>query len=171
MKKLFLSVALIFSSTLAIALEEAPAAFVFSKNGKIIKEMSLAEMNNAVGEKKIETVEPHDGSRVTYIGYSFPALLEAVYGKNWKAIKKYNFKCLDGYNPQVNTAKFLKYDSYLVFAKAGRKDFDLKKNNEGGKVVSMRPYYLTWDAIKAPELAANLYDRPYQLVSVDVVLP
>lgn len=171
MKKLFLLAALFVSSTLAFAVEETPAPFAFYKNGKLVKQLSLKEMDKAVGQKKVNTIEPHDGSRVTYLGYSFTALLEAVYGKNWKAIKKYNFKCLDGYNPQVNTAKFLKHDSYLVFAKEGASDFKLQKNNEGGKVVDMRPYYLTWDAIKAPELAANLYDRPYQLVSVDVVLP
>lgn len=144
--------------------------FVFSRNGQKWKTLSRSEMQKRVGEVKLKTVEPHNGQTVTYIGFSFPALLEAVYGPQWKQIKKYNFTCLDGYRPQVNTKKFVQYPSYLVYAKEGAADFLLKKDNEGGKVIDMAPYYITWDTIRYPELKGNLYDRPYQLVAVDVAI-
>ncbi len=152
-----------------VLLYSAPSVpFTFSKNGKVYKQLSVAEMKKTVGEARLKTIEPHDKKEVVYIGFDFSKLLTAVYGDEWKKMKKITFKCSDGFNPLVDPKLFLKQTSFLVYAKEGTADFTLKKDNDGGKIVDMSPYYLTWDISNAPQLN-NVNNRPYQLVSIDLL--
>jgi hypothetical protein len=169
-KKYFALMTLLVSNCLfaAPAANDNPV-FSFSKNGKLVKKLTVLEMKKLVGESQLKTIEPHNKTEMTYIGLDFDKLLSAVYGESWKQTKKINFTCLDGYNPLVDHNLFLKHDAYLTYAKLGSKEFSVKKNNDGGKVVDMRPFYLTWDTEKSPILN-NVNNRPYQLTAIDLLI-
>ncbi len=153
----------------AVPSTAANPEFSFSQNGKLVKKLSVLEMKKLVGEYQLKTIEPHNKSQVTYVGLDFDKLLTAVYGESWKKTKKINFRCLDGYNPLIDHKLFLKHDAYLTYAVFGQKEFLLKKNNERGKVIDMRPFYLTWDTEKSPTLN-NVNNRPYQLTAIDLLI-
>ncbi|HVJ65339.1 MAG TPA: hypothetical protein VM901_08800 [Bdellovibrionota bacterium] len=148
---------------------DAKKILSFYQNGKLVKKLNQEDLKSLVGEVQLKTIEPHDKSAVTYIGVPFNKVLSAVYGDGWTNTKKIKFTCLDGYNPPIDHNMFFKHEAFLVYAKAGTKDFTLKKDNETGKIVELGPYYLTWDALKATVLN-NTNNRPYQLTAIDVQL-
>lgn len=171
MKNILLCIAVFFTITHSeISKAASPLREItFLQNGKVVKKVNQNDLKKLVGEVQLQTIEPHDKSQVTYVGFLLNKVLDAVYGEGWRKTKKIKFTCLDGYSPQLDHTLFFKHEAYLTYAKAGSEQFSLKKNNEGGKIVDMSPYYLTWDARKSSVLN-NVNNRPYQLSAIDVLV-
>ena len=147
-----------------------PQSLMFKKHGKVIKILSLAELEKLSKPKTVTVFEPHESGNRKYTGFPANDLLTVVYGQSWKNTEEILFTCSDGYQPSIPSMKFKKYKSYLVYASPERREFTLVNELQNNEPVRLGPFYLVWDNVKNPELKSEGgSDWPYQVVSVDLI--
>jgi len=121
----------------------------------------------------VQVVEPHLGSagrpvRVEYLGHPAPAVLDALFGAQWRdGDRDVELRALDGYVSRIPAARFTRYAAWLVFARANGAAFVVDNAGQNQQRVPLGPYYLVWDNIAAPELVAEGGSYwPYQVTQV-----
>lgn len=142
----------------------------FLLHGKPHRTLSLAEMEKITKSQTLTLQEPHIKSPKTYKVVNLNKILDAVYGKSWKKGPILSTMCKDGFQPQINTKKLLKYGAYLAYAETNTKDFKIKKPAENNRIVELAPFYMVWDNLKHKDLLdePTMQDWPYQLTQIDV---
>ena len=142
----------------------------FKDHGRLVKTVSLGQLEELVGIKTVTVYEPHELDNREYRGFPLRDVLTAVYGENWKEAEEILFTCSDGYQPSVPSIKFKTYESYLVYTSPDKDEFTLVNELQNNEVVQLGPFYLVWDNIKYPELKAEGgSDWPYQVTTIDLI--
>lgn len=167
--------------TLAFALATLPvlaappspsttAPLVLQLAGKTVRTLTSADISALVPAQEVEVFEPHEGVNRRYVGVPARALMEAVYGRDWKSADDVLFTCADGYQPAVPAAKFARYEAWIVWKRADGQPFGMKNKTQNDEAVELGPFYLVWDNVRAPALKAEAgVDWPYQVVGIDLV--
>lgn len=161
---------LFLASLWALAAVAAPQKLSVSYDGKET-ELS-AEALDRLGAKPVKIVDGLESTakkkvKTEYTGYPVAAVLDAAFGDRtkWSTAKEVVFECADGYKARVPAAELAKRKGYLVYQRKGDSTFSLNNETQGGKHVSLAPYYLVWDdaTMQKTENAGNW---PYQVVAV-----
>lgn len=143
---------------------------VFKSHGKVVKTLSISSMEKLIASRRVTVFEPHEKVNREYVGFSTNELLETVYGKDWQKAEEILFTCADNYQPSIASAKFQKYQSYLVFKRADASAFTLRSKVQNNEFVQLGPSYLIWDNLKHAELLPEGADGwPYQVVALDLI--
>ena len=127
----------------------------------------------AAPARRLRVFEPYEGREVEFRAWPLAALLDAVYGPDWRGEDELLFTCRDGYQPSFPVARLASYDAYLAFERPGASDFGIDKR-ESGRVqrVSLAPYYVVWDNLDDEILRRDHdYGWPYQVVGLDLIDP
>src|SRR5690606_33723373 len=97
------------------------------------------------------------------------ALLDAVYGADWRNRGELLVSCEDGYQPAIPVADLLRFEAWLVHRRADDAAFRLH-NVRQGETVDLGPFYLVWNNLDAPELQQEgAAAWPYQVVALDLI--
>jgi mono/diheme cytochrome c family protein len=146
------------------------AELKFQSHGKLVKTLSQEEIAKLVAPKEMKVYEPHEQKDVVYRGVPFNALLDAVYGSDWKKSEEVLFTCTDGYQPSVPLERFTRFTSALAWERVGSSSFTLINKLHNGETTELGPFYLVWDNIAAPALKADGPEGwPYEIVTVDLI--
>ncbi|HSE83244.1 MAG TPA: c-type cytochrome [Thermodesulfobacteriota bacterium] len=147
-----------------------PQSLIFKNHGRLIKAVSLEELERLVGAETVTVFEPHELENRKYKGLPVNDVLTAVYGESWKGAEEILFTCSDGYQPSIPSVKFKAYDSYLAYASSDNDEFTLVNELQGNEPVQLGPFYLVWNNIKYTELKAEGgSDWPYQVTTIDLI--
>jgi len=143
---------------------------IFRNHGKVVKTLSLEQIERLIPSKTIMVFEPHESENREYVGFTLNALFTEVYGGKWKGTEEILFTCIDGYQPSIPSAKFKEYLAYLVYGRADKKEFTLVNRLQNNELVQLGPFYLVWDNLRHPELRAEGgEDWPYQVTTIDLI--
>ena len=138
----------------------------FLRHGNLVK-----APDTLVPTVEMTVWDPHENKEVKYKGYPANALLDKIYGREWRKIEDVLFTCADGYQPSIPVQRFLKNEALFAFERLGE-DFSLVNTLQANEKVTLAPFYLVWNNLKSPELKAQKADGwPYQVMVVDLVDP
>lgn len=143
---------------------------VFKNHGKLIKALTLEQIERIVPATTVTVYEPHESGKRKYKGFPANELFTAVYGEDWKKSEEILFTCSDGYQPSISSGRFKKYPAYLVNSSPDKKEFVLRNKLQNDELVVLGPFYLIWDNLKHPELLAEGGSEwPYQVKAIDLI--
>jgi mono/diheme cytochrome c family protein len=150
---------------------ESPAQLEFARRSEPVATRDLAWLRGAVPARAVRVYDPYEQREVEFEAFAFDAVLDAVYGREWREEEEVLFRCRDGYQPTVPVARILAHPARLAFARRDRADFTLRKQESGElKQIELAPFYLVWDNVDNPTLRADGdYGWPYQLVAVNLI--
>jgi hypothetical protein len=127
------------------------------------KILTLTEIVAQLPKIDIEVFDPVENRNKTFRGVSTNALLDLIYGEQWRNREELLTTALDGYQSSFPVERLLKYDSYVAYEQIDRPQFILIKAADG-KLVELGPFWLIWNNITYPELKASVsYGWPWQL--------
>lgn len=163
----------VFLGALILALAPASTALAqevaFKSHGKAVKNLVQDALEGLVPTAKLEVYDPNSRQNAEYVGFSFQALLDKVYGPTWKNAEEILFTCADGYQPSIPMQVFRAYPAMLAFKRQSG-PFNLVNKLHGSETIELGPYYLVWDDLKHPKVKEEGESVwPYQLVGVDLV--
>lgn len=163
--------AAVLAAGTAAAAADVPAAIEFSRFGVALAEHDLAWIEARVPARTIRVADPYEVGAIDFDAVAFEAVLDAVYGANWRDADEVLFRCLDGYQPTVPVERFGEHRAWLAFARPGEADFTIRKRESGEiKAIDLAPFYLVWESDAAESLRADGdYGWPYQIVGVDLI--
>ncbi len=125
---------------------ESPT-LTFRKNGEVVRMLSRDAINQLKEEIRIVTVDnPTDSKLHTYEGVLLVALLDQVFGKDWKVFDIVKFKTSDGYQPVIPTESVMKGCGLISTAEKGFQGFQ-KLQRINGEFVDPGPFFLVWENI------------------------
>jgi len=133
------------------------------------KILTLTEIVAQLPKIDIEVFDPVENRNKTFRGVSTNALLDLIYGEQWRNREELLTTALDGYQSSFPVERLLKYDSYVAYEQIDRPQFILIKAADG-KLVDLGPFWLIWNNITYPELKASVsYAWPWQLAGFELV--
>jgi len=143
----------------------------FARRSEPVATRDLAWLRGAIPPQAVRVVDPYEEREVEFEAFAFDAVLDAIYGREWRDEEEVLFRCRDGYQPTIPVARILAHPAWLTFARRDRSDFTLRKRESGVlKQIELAPYYLVWDNVGHPALRADGdYGWPYQLVAVNLI--
>jgi mono/diheme cytochrome c family protein len=143
---------------------------IFKDHGKVVKTLSLEQIDKLIPAKTVMVFEPHESENRGYVGFPVNALFTEVYGEGWKNSDEILFTCSDSYQPSIPSARFKEYPAYLVYGRADKKEFTLINKLQSNELVKLEPFYLVWDNLKQPELKAEGGEGwPYEVTTIDLI--
>ncbi|MGH7799847.1 MAG: hypothetical protein ACREOW_04350 [Thermodesulfobacteriota bacterium] len=86
---------------------------VFKNRDKVIKKLSLKQLEKITPSTTITVFEPNESENLRYNGFPVNTLLTAVYRDKWKEAEEILFSCSDGYQPSIPSTQFKEHSSYL----------------------------------------------------------
>jgi hypothetical protein len=141
----------------------------FKNEGKVVKTLDLHGIRSAFPVHNIVVHEHQTGQDQYYNGVSFNYLMDEAFGKSWRNAEEILFTCVDGYQPSIPVAEFLKYDATLAFGKAEGGAFSLQSKIHN-KTVELGPWYVIWD--NKARVAGGTDSPawwPYQVIGIELV--
>lgn len=125
---------------------------------------TAAELSARIATSRVVIPNPFLGGRSKpYEAFPVAALLDALYGKDWRDAPEGEvaFLAADGYAARVGTAKLLEGGAWLAF-----RDLDKAPAWEpvGDKKADPGPFFLIWEGGRTPEKG---YAWPWQVVAVE----
>jgi mono/diheme cytochrome c family protein len=154
-----------------------PRELRFLQRGNAVGTLSLAAMRHAIPSSTVPVHDPYEQAEVLFDALPFAALLDLVYGPDWRRAEELLFTCSDGYQPTLPVRRVLQHRAWLAFDRrtasdgAGPGDFTLLKHESGErKRIELSPFYLVWQNLDNEQVRLDGdYGWPYQLVSVDLI--
>jgi len=141
--------------------------FKDSENPDFSKMLMLSELAAQFPPQEIKIFDPVENREKTFRAIPTNAVLDKVYGADWRNREEMVIAALDGYESAISVSRFLKYNSYIAFEDVNRPQFILVKAADG-KLVELGPFWLVWDNLNQPELKAWVsYGWPWQMGSID----
>lgn len=159
----------------ALLLAATPAAaapgLAFARHGETVGERSLAALRATAVPATVRVFEPYEGREVSFGALPFVALLDHVYGEDWRAEEEILFTCSDGYQPTVPVQRVLDHTAWLAFERRDQQGFTIRKRESGeSRTVELGPFYLVWENLDDARVRQEAdYGWPYQLVAVDLI--
>ena len=128
----------------------------------------LREIARAQG---VRVFEPYEEREVEFLALPLAAVLDSVYGADWRKDDELLFTCRDGYQPTVPVARVLAHQAWLAFERPNAPAFAIHKFESGRhQDVPIGPFYLIWENVKDAQVRAEGdYGWPYQLVGVELI--
>jgi hypothetical protein len=146
-----------------------PQTIRFAKQGKVIKTLSLEQMQKISGVRDITVIEPHMKVAKTYQSMPLVPILDSVYGKKWRQAKDIEWTCRDGYQPIYSTRFYAQFNPYLAFSEKGSERFEIQKPMENNATADLAPFYVVWDYARHPKAESmGLSAWVYQVVGIDM---
>jgi cytochrome c2 len=143
---------------------------VFKNHGRVVKSLSLEQIEKLIPAKTVMVFEPHESENREYVGFPANVLFTEVYGEKWRRAEEILFICSDGYQPSIPSARFKEYTAYLVYGRAGKKEFTLINKLQNNELVQLGPFYLVWANLGHPELKVEGGEGwPYQVTTIDLI--
>ena len=158
-----LSVALLLSvASIARAAEMPPVAALPAQMGTPAGTVTVYEPHLSTGDTHVA---------VDYVGYPAKDVLARLFGADWSSqAETAEFRALDGYVSRIPIQRFLRVESYIVFARGDGGPFTVDNLAQNETSVPLGPYYLVWDNIGNPALLAEgARNWPYQVAEVHLV--
>jgi mono/diheme cytochrome c family protein len=143
----------------------------FQLRGDIRSTKTFDALANLVAMKKIRVFEPYEERPAEFYAFPFNAVLDEVYGEDWRTQEEVLLTCADGYQPTFPVRRLLEYDAWLAFDRVDASSFSILKLESGKRRrVDLSPYYLIWDNADDPALRGEGdYGWPYQLIGIDFI--
>ena len=141
----------------------------FKREGLVVKTLDLHAVRSSFPRQNIVVFEHQTGRDQYYNGAPFNALMDEAFGPSWRQAEEVLFTCVDGYQPSIPVAEFLKYDATFAYEKAEGGPFSLQSKIHN-KVVELGPWYVVWD--NKARVATGTDSPawwPYQVVQVELV--
>jgi mono/diheme cytochrome c family protein len=168
--KIWTTMALLVTFLYLPSSETLSEEMVFKNHGKVVKTLSLEQIEKLIPAKTVMVFEPHESENREYIGFPVNALFTEVYGEEWKSSEEILLTCSDGYQPSIPCARFKEYPTYLVYGRADKKEFTLVNKLQNNELVELGPFYLVWDNLKHPELKAEGSEGwPYEVTTIELI--
>lgn len=149
---------------------QAAGSLRFEQQGTAIRNLTLAQLQSLVGTEVLEVFEYQNGQPQRYRVMSMQKTLDHVYGPGWRSMHALQLSCRDGYKPIVPVAELLRFSSYLAFARADDKPFQVVSQLHQGHLIELGPFELVWDNLHDTELraqGANFW--PFQVEGMDLI--
>ncbi|MBI5595833.1 MAG: cytochrome c [Elusimicrobia bacterium] len=155
---------LLLSALFALPASAAEPVLEARAKGAVVAKGSAAELSARVATSRVVVPNPFLGGRSKpYEAFPAAALLDALYGKDWRDAPsgEVAFLAADGYAARVATAKLLEGGAWLAF-----RDLDKAPAWEpvGEKNADPSPFFLIWEKARTPEAG---YAWPWQVVAVE----
>ncbi|MCB9703766.1 MAG: cytochrome c [Myxococcales bacterium] len=153
--------------------EVAPApacALSFQRRGVEVARLSCADLEAKVAAQRVRVHDPYEDRELVFDGLPLAALLDAVYGPEWRAEGELNFTCRDEYRPSVAVGRFLEHQAFLALRRADAPAFSIDKPESGAlRAVDLTPAYVVWENLEDAEIRSQGdYGWPYQVVAIDL---
>jgi mono/diheme cytochrome c family protein len=150
----------------AAARADGDAALRFEREGRLVRELSLAELRKACHETRVEVDDPYYGRHKTFEACPLREVLAAGFGSELDDAAGANFflRARDGYTKPASGARLLEPGGYLAFedlsnpAGKGWEPIDRRQ-------VDPAPYYLVWTGPGQQD--PHRYPWPYQLARIE----
>lgn len=142
----------------------------FALHGKPVAAYDLAALRERVAASDVRVFEPYEQQEVSFVALPFAALLDAIYGEEWRAEEELLFTCSDGYQPTIPVGRVLEHRAWLAFERK-QQGFSIRKRESGEtRTVELGPFYLVWENLEDAQVRQEAdYGWPYQLVGVDLI--
>lgn len=145
----------------------------FSLHSKPVASVDIATLRRSVTPRRIRVFEPYEGREVAFDALAFDAVLDAVYGNDWRTQQElvFLFTCEDGYQPTLPVQRVLDHQAWLAFDRADEEGFSIHKLESGSqRRIDLSPFYLIWENLDDKQMRdEGDYGWPYQLVGVDLI--
>ncbi|MCH7868771.1 MAG: cytochrome c [Myxococcales bacterium] len=143
----------------------------FLLRGEVQSTKVFDDLVKIVSPSKVRVFEPYEQAPADFYALPFNAVLDGIYGEQWRVQDEVLLTCADGYQPVFSVRRLLDYKAWLAFDRADAPEFSILKFESGERRrVDLSPYYLIWDNYDDPELRRQGdYGWPYQLIGVDFI--
>jgi cytochrome c2 len=150
---------------------DARAALEFRRHGEAVASRTLAELRAVARAETVRVFEPYEEREVAFRALPLPAVLDAIYGEQWRRDDELLFTCRDGYQPTVPVSRVLAHRAWLAFERPGAPAFTIHKFESGRhQDVPVAPFYLIWENVADTQVRAEGdWGWPYQLVGVELI--
>ena len=148
-----------------------PSRLRFASNSRPVAVRDLDWLRRAVPPQKVRVFDPYEERDVAFEALAFDAVLDAVYGRDWRTREELLLLCSDGYQPTLPVPRVLAHKAWLAFDRADEPGFSILKLESGSRRrIELSPFYLVWENLGNPQLLAEGdYGWPYQLVAIDLI--
>jgi cytochrome c2 len=141
--------------------------------GRPVKRLRVGEIARQVNASRVTIEDPHERRPITYEAFQLAPLLDTLASS---PVGKTDllFRCADGYEARIPEATWRQHGkhAYLAFRIPGRRSFRVTDVRNGGKQVSLAPYYLIWDNRSEPALhQLPGHHWPYQVTTITTGTP
>ena len=167
------------SIALALAALHAPPAsgadaaptLEFRRHGERVAVRRLEELSEVASAAAVRVFEPYELREVSFRAVPFDRVLDAVFGKSWRAEEELLFTCRDGYQPTVPVSRVVDHRAWLAFERQGSDGFSIRKLESGRtQQIPLGPFYLIWENRDDAQVRQEGdYGWPYQLVGVELI--
>ena len=165
-----LSLNAVCAQTIEFYLDQAQ---VKSFEASEFKKGEIKVNDKTINSEKSEIYNPYRKYTKTYQGYDFIALLDQVYGQQWREARTIRFVDQDGYFHNASVKNLLKsskdFPGYLAYSEADKDGFTEFK--AAGKTINPGPFYLVWKKFETRSIANYSDDLKWtsQLKSIHVI--
>jgi mono/diheme cytochrome c family protein len=148
----------------------APASLRFERDGRVVREIPLAELRERCHPTRIAVEsDPYYGGRKAYLACPLEQVLLLGFGVAPRALGGANvfFRAADGYVKPASAELLAEPGGYVAFAdaeRAGGPDAGFEPIDR--RQVDPGPFYLVWTG--AAQADAHRYPWPYQLVAIEI---
>jgi mono/diheme cytochrome c family protein len=147
----------------ACASEKLPdASLTFSREGALVKKLSVEEMAKVTPVVDIDIDDPQYGRQKHYKGVALAPIVKAAYGEV-DAKQQFVIRATDGYAIPTTGETLTTDGAYLAFRDREAPNWD----PIGPQKVSPGPFYMVWRG--AEHTDANVYPWPYAMQQIDAV--
>jgi mono/diheme cytochrome c family protein len=155
---------------LACAPATAADALRFERDGRLVREIPLAELRRECGEARVAVErDPYYGRRKVFLACPLAQVFEQGFGVAPRALGDANvfFRALDGYVKPASAALLAEPGGYLAFADAEHSGSDGPRWEPiDRRQVDPGPLYLVWTG--AQQADPHFYPWPYQLAAIEI---
>lgn len=147
---------------------DGSASLRFEREGRLVRELAVAELRAACHETRVEVDDPYHGRRKSYLACPLSEVLAAGFGVELNAASEADFflRARDGYTKPATGARLMEPGGYLAFA-------DLSNpagEHAGWEPIDRRgadpaPFYLVW--ARPGQRDTHRYPWPYQLAVIE----
>jgi cytochrome c2 len=139
----------------------------FLKDGKLVRELSVAALERSMRPKRVTLYEPDYAATKHYLALPLGAVLTKGFGLDTKALadQELVLRARDGYTVPVSGRRLLEPGGLLAIGDLDQPGWQ----RVGPEHADPGPLMIVWSG--RDQTDGNLYPRPWQLASIGIVRP
>ncbi|SFW14080.1 cytochrome c family protein [Nitrosovibrio sp. Nv17] len=146
------------------AAAQSPETVEFARGGILVGTFTAEDLAARVPAAPIPVFEAHEERMRVYRAMPARAVLDAVFGSDWRRAQEIVFTCRDGYQPSIPVARFVARDAYLALASGDDIiPFTLVNALQNDETVALGPLYLVWGINPDEPPGVTASAMPYQI--------